>query len=51
MTRFCDLSKHEQTRQIKHIVTLKSLRALNKPRDLELRNAALVEIESSLGSS
>jgi len=40
-----------QTRQFKHIATLKSLRTLKKLRDLRLRNAALVEIEASLGSS
>jgi len=30
---------------------MKSLRTLKKLRDLRLRNAALVEIEASLGSS
>jgi len=37
--------------QFKPIVTWKSFRTLEKLRDLSLRNAALVEIEASLGSS
>jgi len=40
-----------QTQQLKHLVTLKYLRTLKELRDLRLRNAALVEIEASLGSS
>ena len=40
-----------QTQQLKHIVTLKYLLTLKELRDLRLRNAALVEIEASLGSS
>ena len=52
MTRFCGSNLSlRQTRQVKHIVTLKPLGTLKKLRDLRLRNAALIEIEVSLDSS
>jgi len=46
----CDGQILRETQQVKLIITLKSLRTV-KNLELRLRNAALAEIEASLGSS